>query len=173
MMAAEQPQGPAFEERLHRLDVRFADAIADLHARLETLVAAASFRFATKPRSVPASVVYLFSEAGRPLYVGRSNRFRQRLGNHCRASSTPNQSAFAFRLAREEAGITEASYVGENTRKGLMKRPEFQEGFLRAKRRLNAMDIRYVAEPDQVKQALLEIYCAVALQTPYNDFGTH
>jgi hypothetical protein len=164
---------PAFEERLHRLDGRFADSIAELHARLEALIEAPSFRYAAKPRGLPAAVVYLFSEGGRPLYVGRSNRFRQRLGNHCRRSSTPNQSAFAFRLAREEAGITEASYTGENTRKGLMKQPAFAAGFLRAKARLNEMDIQFVPEPDQVRQALLEIYCAVALATPHNDFGTH
>ena len=28
-------------------------------------------------------------------------------------------------------------------------------------------------ETDQNRQALLEIYCAVVLGTPYNDFGTH
>jgi hypothetical protein len=35
------------------------------------------------------------------------------------------------------------------------------------------MDYRYVAEHDQTCQALLEIYCSVALATPFNDFGTH
>jgi len=28
-------------------------------------------------------------------------------------------------------------------------------------------------EVDQTRQALLEIYCAVVLATPYNDFATH
>jgi len=28
-------------------------------------------------------------------------------------------------------------------------------------------------ETDQNRQALLEIYCAVVLRTPYNNFGTH
>ena len=35
------------------------------------------------------------------------------------------------------------------------------------------MEYRYVEETDQIRQALLEIYCSVALDTPYNDFGTH
>jgi hypothetical protein len=35
------------------------------------------------------------------------------------------------------------------------------------------MDYRCVREDDPTKQALLEIYCAVVLGTPYNDFGTH
>jgi hypothetical protein len=35
------------------------------------------------------------------------------------------------------------------------------------------MDIRNVDEDDPVSQALLEIYVATALGTPYNDFDTH
>jgi len=35
------------------------------------------------------------------------------------------------------------------------------------------MVVRWVQESDPVKQALLEIYVAVVLQTPYNDFDTH
>ena len=39
--------------------------------------------------------------------------------------------------------------------------------------KLRAMEYRYVEETDQSCQPLLEIYCAVVLVTPYNDFGTH
>jgi hypothetical protein len=35
------------------------------------------------------------------------------------------------------------------------------------------MEYRCVEEGDQNKQALLEIYWAVVLSTPYNDFATH
>jgi hypothetical protein len=35
------------------------------------------------------------------------------------------------------------------------------------------MELRYVEEKDQLRQALLEIYVAVVLQTPHNDFETH
>ena len=35
------------------------------------------------------------------------------------------------------------------------------------------MEYRYVEEADQNRHALLEIYCAVVLATPYNHFGTH
>ena len=161
------------EERLHRLDAKFGNLISMLHDRLETLFASEPFTYSTRPKRLPTQVVYLFSEANRPLYVGRSNHFGQRLGSHCHESSRANQSPFAFKLAREAAGIAEASYMGPNTRSGLMTDPAFMEGFARAKARLNRMNIRFVEEPDQVQQALLEIYCAVALQTPYNEFGTH
>ena len=161
------------EERLHRLDAKFGNLISMLHDRLETLFTSEPFTYSTRPKRLPTKVVYLFSEANRPLYVGRSNRFRQRLGNHCRESSRANQSSFAFKLAREAAGIDKPSYRGANTRSRLMTDPAFIEGFELAKARLNRMNIRFVEEPDQVQQALLEIYCAVTLQTPYNEFGTH
>jgi hypothetical protein len=160
-------------QQLHRLDTKFADSISTLHDRLETLLRCPSFTFRTKPSLLPPSVVYLFSEDSRPLYVGRSNNFRQRLGNHCQQSSRANQSAFAFRLAREASGLTGAAYAGPNTRGGLMINPVFLDGFKVAKERLNLMQIRFVEEPDQVRQALLEIYCAVALSTRYNEFSTH
>ena len=42
-----------------------------------------------------------------------------------------------------------------------------------AKARVRAMEFRYVEEADPIRQAVLEIYCAVALETPYNDFDNH
>jgi hypothetical protein len=161
------------EQQLHRLDAKFGASLSALHEQLESLLSCEPFTFQTKPRQLPASVVYLFAEDPIPLYVGRSNRFRQRLGNHCQQSSRSNQSVFAFKLAREAAGFTEAAYTGPNTRDGLMQNRAFVDGFIAAKQRLNRMQIRFVAETDQVRQALLEIYCAVALSTRYNDFTTH
>jgi hypothetical protein len=54
-----------------------------------------------------------------------------------------------------------------------MKDPVFTAAFEDAKEQIRAMDYRFVEERDQNRQALLEIYCAVVLGTPYNDFGTH
>jgi hypothetical protein len=51
--------------------------------------------------------------------------------------------------------------------------PDFAKAFLLAKQRVRGMDLRYVEEVDQLRQALLEIYVAVVLRTPYNDFATH
>jgi hypothetical protein len=83
-------------------------------------------------------------------------------------------AAFAFKLAREATGFLKPSYrSGDESRKGLMKNPRFITEFEKAKERIRKMDLRYVEENDQVRQALLEIYCAVVLQAPYNDFNTH
>ncbi len=35
------------------------------------------------------------------------------------------------------------------------------------------MDVRWISEPDNLMQTLLEIYVAVTLRTPYNDLETH
>jgi hypothetical protein len=123
---------------------------------------------------MPVSGVYLFTDKGRHLYVGRSNVLRKRHGRHCRPGATHRQAAFAFQLAREETGRTIASYrAGAGSRAGLMLDAGFAAAFAKAKERIRGMEYRYVEETDQNRQALLEIYCAVVLSTPYNDFGTH
>jgi len=54
-----------------------------------------------------------------------------------------------------------------------MQNSNFAEAFKSAKERIRTMEYRYVEERDQNRQALLEIYCAIVLSTPYNDFKTH
>lgn len=49
----------------------------------------------------------------------------------------------------------------------------FASAFTAAKARIRTMEYRYVDESGQTRRALLEIYCAVVLETPYNNFRTH
>ena len=126
------------------------------------------------PAEMPVSSVYLFTENGRHLYVGRSNVLRKRYGRHCLPGATHRQAAFAFLLAREATGRTAASYrAGADSRAGLMLDPAFSAAFTMAKQRIRGMEYRYVEEEDQNRQALHEIYCAIVLSTRYNDFRTH
>jgi hypothetical protein len=118
---------------------------------------------------LPERGIYLFSEGDQHLYVGRTNRIRRRLAGHCRASSTHFSATFAFRIARQDTGQLKASYAPKGSRAELVKEEEFALAFSRAKTRLGAMDLRFV-EQDAVRQALLEIYLAVTLKTPFNDF---
>ena len=48
----------------------------------------------------------------------------------------------------------------------------FRTEFDKARARIRAMQVRYVKEDDDVRQALLEIYAAVKLDTIYNSFKT-
>jgi hypothetical protein len=156
------------------MDQKFAKLVETLAPKLERLLAMHPLHYGTLPRDMPKSGVYLFTEKGRHLYVGRSNVLRGRYGRHCRPGATHRQAAFAFQLARETTDRITASYrAGEGSRAGLMLDPVFAAAFTAAKERIRGMEYRYVEEADQNRQALLEIYCAVVLDTPYNDFGTH
>ena len=152
----------------------FTVFVESLHGKYEKLVSCPMCCDGRLPKTIPKSGVYLFSENGKPLYVGRSNRLRGRYAKHCGKSSPHNAAAFAFKLAREATGKRTASYIaGKDDRKTLMQDPAFKQAFEEAKARIRKMDYRFVEETDQVKQALLEIYCTVVLQTSYNDFDTH
>lgn len=128
---------------------------------------------ATLPREMPTSGIYLFSESGQHLYVGRTNTIRKRLQNHCRPSSGHNSATFAFRLARQLTGQTNATYTAAGSRSFLQSHPEFGPVFVAQKERVRNMSARFVSEPDPMRQALLEMYVSVSLGTPHNDFDNH
>ena len=156
------------------MDPKFEALVDSLAPKLESLRSMPPLRAGVLPRNMPVSGVYLFSENGKPMYVGRSNVLRKRYGRHCLPGATHKQAAFAFQLARRATGKTKATYkAGKESRKGLMQDSAFIAAFKDAKERIRKMDYRYVEEPEQNRQALLEIYCAVVLSTPYNDFKTH
>jgi len=152
----------------------FAALVSGLHPKFEQLMSTPPCRAGQFPKKVPLQGVYLVSEGDAYLYVGRSNKIRSRWGRHCNPGATHRMAAFAFRLARETTGKLTASYKDdENSRKNLMLDPAFLAAFEDAKRRIRLMDFRFVEERDQNAQALLEIYCTVALNAKYNDFNTH
>lgn len=153
---------------------KFAEAAESLHPSFEKLIALTPCSEGRLPRDMPKAGVYLFSEDGIDLYVGRSRNMRRRYGLHTRPSAPHNQASFAFLLAKKDMGLTGASYKpDEMSRSGLSKNLDFIQAFCKAKLRVRAMDYRFVEETDATHQALLEIYCALALGTPYNDFQTH
>jgi len=152
----------------------FANLIEGLHPKHEQLRRMTPCRGGALPKIMPKQGVYLFSEGAEHLYVGRSNNIRGRYGRHCNPGATYRMAAFAFKLAREMTGRMIASYKpGADSRSGLMLDPEFVAAFKEAKARIRRMDFRFVEETDQNAQALLEIYCTLALAARYNDFNTH
>jgi hypothetical protein len=124
---------------------------------------------------VPSQGIYLFSALSCHLYVGRTQRqsIRARTKQHCVPSARQNEAVFAFKLAREMTGNLRATYKTTGSRVALAADPEFMKAFLVAKEQVSQMELRYVEEPDPLRQALLEIYVGVVLKTPYNDFDTH
>lgn len=151
----------------------FKEYIDSLESSFQRLLQMEPVTVATLPREMPESGIYLFSENGRHLYAGRTNTIRQRLQSHCRPSSGHNSATFAFRLAREITGITQATYVSDGSRASLQQHSVFGPEFLTQKQRVKAMQVRFVGEPDPMKQALLEMYVSVSLGTPHNNFDNH
>ena len=75
-------------------------AVEALEPAFRQLVTMEPVTVARLPQDIPKAGIYLLSERGRHLYVGRTNRMRARLQRHCRPSSGRNSATFAFHLAR-------------------------------------------------------------------------
>ena len=155
------------------MNKQFRQHIESLHPSFEMLLNSKPFQFASLPKVLPKAGVYLFSDGAQHLYVGRTNSIRKRLQQHCRPGSSHNSAPFAFRLAREARKVPQATYKTQGSRSHLLQDPDFASAFTDAKARLRTMNIRIVEESNPLRQALLEMYVAVALAAPYNDFDNH
>jgi hypothetical protein len=127
--------------------------------------------------------VYLFTEAGRHLYVGRCglteravkkgrghSNFRTRLAGHTRPSSAHNQATFAWRLAVE---AVEGQFEGlPTTRAELQLDSRFRREFVRQKERVAAMEFQVATIADNFESYIFEPYAALMLDTPYNSWAT-
>ena len=122
-------------------------------------------------QGVPERGVYVLYEHGRPIYVGRSDRLKERLLEHSRPSSWSNSATFAFNLANADAVKRGLDYSGMK-RTQIERDPSFSELFAEAKRRVADMEIRVIKLKDPIEQTLFEVYAAVALTTK-NDYENH
>ncbi len=152
---------------------RFAAVVESLEPSFQMLIEMEPVYAGQLPRSIPKRGIYLFSDGPMHLYVGRSDNIRQRIGLHCRPGSQHNQATFAFRMARHETGLIAAAYTAAGSRSAMVKDDAFRAAFLAGKARIRSLGLRYVEENDPTRQALLEIYAATVLETPFNDFENH
>lgn len=155
------------------MDPEFKSLVESLEPKYRTLVGMTPVKYGALPREIPIRGIYLFSEENNHLYVGRTNRMRERLRGHCVPSASHFTATFAFRMARKTTGRIAASYSKSGSRAELLKDVAFASTFEAAKWRIASMDLRYIEESDPTRQALLEIYIATVLKTPYNDFDNH
>jgi len=155
------------------MNPKFANVIESLEPAFQRLIQMDPVSAERLPRTMPTRGIYLFSDGATHLYVGRSNNIRGRIALHCRAGSQHNQATFAFRMARHHTGQTEAAYTASGSRREMAKDAVFGPVFVASKARIRSLDLRFVEEADATRQALLEIYTATVLVTPYNDFENH
>ncbi len=120
----------------------------------------------------PIPGIYVFFERGKPLYVGRTNNVRNRIQAHTRPSSGHNSATFAFILARNAAKRDRLPLDGM-TREEMEKLPRFRSLFTISKTRVAKMDIGFVEIDEANVQVVFEVYAAMVMNTPYNDFDNH
>lgn len=150
----------------------FGDAVERMPGLLKELVKAPRHRVAERPTLPNAPGIYLFTEHGRPIYVGQSRKLRQRMRSHTRLTANQNQASFAFNLAKKAAG--EAGLDLKRFRKVLAEDPDFAAHFDQAKARVREMDLQFIELADPIERTLFEVYASLALATTeFNKFETH
>ena len=121
--------------------------------------------------ALPKKGIYVFYEDECPIYVGRSNRIKERLLEHSRPSSTHTSATFAFNLAKE-AAIKKEIDVNNKARLHLETDSDFSSLFSEAKERVSRMSIKVIKIDDPIIQTIFEVYVSVKFNT-FNDFDTH
>ena len=118
-------------------------------------------------KEAPQKGVYVFYDKGKLLYVGRSNRMRDRIREHGSDSSDRYSATFAFKLLRE--ALNEPEGKAEDIEK------DHREEYRQQRERVRTMTFQAVPMTDQLEQTLFEIYAILELGTTpkYNDFDTH
>ena len=150
---------------------QFAALMEPLEAKCRALLAMPPVAAADVPRETPIGGVYLFSDGNVHLYAGRTKRpIRERIRNQFGAN--PSAASFPWLIARATTG-RRATYRRTGSRRELLADPQFRTQYEDARARIRGMHVRYVHEPEPVRQALLEIYVAVVTRARYNDFDTH
>ncbi len=122
----------------------------------------------------PGHGVYLFSEGGTPMYVGRTggteravatgrgqSSFRTRRVAQTRASH--NQGTFAYRLA--VAKLAQGKHVFGATRADNCANAAFMAEFKKQCERVKAMEFRVVEIDDDAVAAVFEVYASRLLKT--------
>lgn len=152
------------------MNEQFKEIIDQLPGLLERLV-----NSPPKPRSnlgsLPQKGIYVFFENEHPIYVGRTNRMKDRIKEHGRPSSTNYSAPFAFNLAKKTA-VRKGIDVSK-PRIELEKNSTFANLFFEAKEKISRMSVRVIKIDDPITQTLFEVYASVELNTEFNDFNTH
>ena len=152
------------------MNLSFAALTDRLESKYQELMAMTPSIAEDVPSKTPVGGVYLFSEGGAPLYTGRTKRkIALRIRGHFNSAK---DRPFAWLMTRESTK-KKATYRKTGSRAELLADPEFFCQYEAAKTRIRKMEVRFVHEPDPVRQALLEVYVAVVSKATYNDFDTH
>ena len=166
----------------------WADLTTWLPAMLAELLASEVFHVGRRPPRGQHGV-YLFSEPGQHLYVGRTGitarsraqggapitSFRHRFDQHTQPGRPPGASSFANRLMLDRAAELDVVVPADWWTDRKTTASEIYDMYIAAKTRIGAMECRVVSFADDIKgvrSTVAEVYAHVHLRTPYNDFST-
>jgi hypothetical protein len=155
---------------------------------LSELLASDVYRIGRRPPKGQRGV-YLFTESGRHLYVGRTGitarsragggppitSFRYRFDQHTQPGRPPGAASFANRLMQVEANRDGIDIPSEWWKNRHAEGATVYRLFCAAKARVGDMDCRVVAFEDDlrgVRSSVAEIYVHTQLRTRFNDFST-
>ena len=151
------------------------DVTGWLPVLLDTLLSCEVYGFGDGRQLPPANVrygVYLFSEKGKPRYVGRvgltersrlagkgHSSFRTRLRSHTR----PRHNEGTYAYSRAVRAFRRKHRPLAETRKANCEDPAFMEEFRRQCERVRAMDFQVVGITDDRLATVFEVYAATVL----------
>ncbi len=148
----------------------FQAIVDQLEPLLQALQMSPAHNLKSGLRGIPKRGVYAFYENGRAIYVGRSNRMRDRIREHGAESSRHESATFAYKLMLEVEG-EQGGHSSKLSRRELQEK--YKETYARQRERIREMEIRAVEIDDQAVQTVFEIYAILALgTTKYNSFQT-
>jgi hypothetical protein len=133
--------------------------------------------------------IYLFSEDGRHLYVGRTGitarsrakggtpitSFRHRFDQHIQPGRPPGASSFANRLMLQRAAELNVAVPADWWTHRATTTSGIYELYTTAKKSIGAMECRVAPFADDVRgirSTVAEVYVHTHLGTRYNDFST-
>ena len=153
------------------MNAAFQDIVEQMEPRLEMLKNCSPYAWGNL-QGIPQMGVYAFYENGEAIYVGRSNRMRQRIREHGADGSRHESATFAFKLLREAVRNPESHQSGKSkTRKELQEL--YPREYKEQRLRIRNMTVRVVEIECQRVQAVFETYAILALGTTlYNTFHT-
>jgi hypothetical protein len=96
---------------------------------------------------IPKSGVYAFFENDKAIYIGRSNRMKERLKKHSSISADQYSASLAFRIAKKD--YLDKSLVKKKPKNSeLMANSDFLNRFNAAKMRISISKIRFIEVKD-------------------------
>jgi|GEM_PF-790053 len=163
---------PSPAEEVAATFAAYASALPNLLGRLQDCEPATRLELSGRIAKEAPGVYVFYDWHDQPQYVGRTRDLRRRLGEHGRDSSSHYSASFAFLRARKVAESNGHDLRGFSRKELAHEHEAFRDFFASSKMTVAEMTVRWVVVEDAVTQALLEVYAALELGTPFNSFET-